>query len=411
MSRVYFYLAAKQSAGQAEVRVRFTATGINRRAATGVLVPVAAWDAAAGQCIISRRYETPENAQARRAQAQLDELAERITLAYMRDRSAADSPNWLENIITPRDESERPIYAIVDEYCDARNTSPATRAKLHALATHLRAFGQLRGDIYASTLDVPTLERFFAYMLHHGSGHAQNSAACRLRQLRTLVYWHGKPHPNPFDTFTIPSDVYGDPIYLTKDERDFVAMYDDLTLAQKRQRDIFIFQCHTGCRVADLYALTEHNIRDGWLVYVPKKTTRGTPRSVEVPLSDTALAIVERYRGIGTAGRLLPFIAPQQYNRAIQRVLKACAIRRPVMVLNPRTFETRPQPLCDVATSHTARKTFIQIAYAATGNKRLVASMSGHSENSQAFNRYSEINREMKTAALGIIRNGENLAK
>ena len=83
------------------------------------------------------------------------------------------------------------------------------------------------------------------------------------------------------------------------------------------------------------------------------------------------------------------------------------------MVFNPKTFETRPVPLCEVATSHTARKTFIQIAYAATGDKRLVASMSGHSENSQAFNRYSEISRDMKQTALNALQSswrefGEN---
>lgn len=39
---------------------------------------------------------------------------------------------------------------------------------------------------------------------------------------------------------------------------------------------------------------------------------------------------------------------------------------------------------------------------ARTGDKRLVASMTGHTENSKAFSRYSEVTRDMKLAALGL---------
>ena len=402
MARVTYYLATQVVAGKAEVRVRFTATGINRRAATGILVPVALWNEDEGRLSISKRYETPDTRSARVAQAKLDTLADAILTAYFSDKIAAERPDWLQRIITPPATESPAIREIITDYCDARNVAPATRAKLLALGTHLRAYAQTYGELYADTLTDQDLERFFGYLLRT-AGISQNAAACRLRQLRTLVYWHGKPNPNPFDRFTIPACIYGDPIYLTKDERDFVAQYPDLSLPQKRQRDIFIFQCHTGCRVGDLFRLTTANIRDGWLIYTPRKTTRHKPQAVEVPLTETALAIIERYRNIDPRGRLLPFTTEQEYNRAIGRVLSACAIRRPVMVFNPRTFETKPVPLCDVATSHTARKTFIQIAYSATGDKRLVASMSGHSENSQAFNRYSEITRDMKATTLAAL--------
>lgn len=46
------------------------------------------------------------------------------------------------------------------------------------------------------------------------------------------------------------------------------------------------------------------------------------------------------------------------------------------------------------------RKTFTQIAYTATGDKRLVANMTGHSEHSEAFNRYSEVTRDIKAKTL-----------
>ena len=82
--------------------------------------------------------------------------------------------------------------------------------------------------------------------------------------------------------------------------------------------------------------------------------------------------------------------------------MKAAGIDRPVMWRNPKSGESFPRPLYEVASSHLARRTFAQIAYASTGDKRLAASMTGHSENSNAFNRYSEVTRDMKKRALGL---------
>ena len=78
----------------------------------------------------------------------------------------------------------------------------------------------------------------------------------------------------------------------------------------------------------------------------------------------------------------------------------AAAIDRPVMLRDTRTGEYYPRRICDIATSHLARRTFTQIAYAATGDQRLVSSMTGHAPNSRSFSRYSEVTRKMKTEAL-----------
>lgn len=394
---IIYSISRKRVGTRAEVLCRFYHGKVNQRAKTRIFVPIGHWNEQEGRCIINKRYETPDNTAARKAQAEIDLLTERILQAYA-DAGGSVPAGWLQSV-TDCTADELPLYKLIPQYCQARNVAPATQRKMSVLAHHLQAFGKQAGDMYASRITVRTLDSFAAY-LRREHNHAQNSISCRLRQLRTLVYWAGKPSPNPFEQYTIPADVYGDPIYLTKDERDYLYQFADLTDKKKVQRDIFIFQCHTGCRVGDMYALTAANISDGWLIYTPKKTSRERPQTIEVPLTQTALEIIDRYRGVDLQGRLLPFISEQKYNESLQDIGRQACLVRPVMVFNPVTFETQAQPLYSQLTSHIARKTFTQIAYTATGDKRLVASMTGHSEHSEAFNRYSEVTRDIKTKTL-----------
>lgn len=404
---IKYKLSTKRTGNYAEVLVRFYDRSINQQTHTGVMVPIALWIEEDGRCSISKRYETPDNTLARNAQKKLDELTLFIHARYIEERNTIRA-GWLQGVVAdylhPEAMKEPPLYDSIDGYCAARNVALETRKKMHSLRELMKQFTKETKVVLTKNLSKKDLEQFSMWLMADGT-RSENSMHNRLRQLRTLLYWVGKPHPNPFDDYTIPADAYGTPIYLTQDERDFVYAYQDLTPSQKVQRDIFIFQCHTGCRIGDLYDLTPANVRDGWLVYVPHKTSRAKPATVEVPLSDVAVEIIDRYKGRDLKGRLLPFISKPGYNEMIHSVMRECALDRVVMVYDPLSQRTSPHPLWEVVTSHTARKTFTQMLYSATTDKRLVATMTGHSENSQAFNRYSEISREMKKAALDAANN------
>lgn len=397
---VLYTLSRKSEGGLAEVHIRFySGRTCDLRARTRIYVPFSSWNTQEGRCNISRRYETPENIRARSAQRDLDELAQKIIDEYA-DCGGIVTREWLQRLIDGQTE-EQPISALIEQYCDAKNVAQRTRYKLRAFGHHIERFDKdRRRKLYARTLTKYDLDALVKY-LRKVACLGQNALASRMKQLRAIVYWAGRPYPNPFENYTMPQEVYGDPFFLTAEERDIVETIS-LTPAKCVQRDIFIFQCYTGCRVSDLYALTYANIKDNWLVYTPKKTEREKATTVEIPLSDAALAIIERYKGVDLRNRLLPFISDIKYNVAIRSILKIAGINRPVMWRDPKTGTSRPRPLHEVASSHLARRTFTQIAYAATGDKRLVASMTGHSENSRAFNRYSEVTREMKRRALGL---------
>lgn len=398
---IVYTISRRADRGLSEVHVRFyNGRACDLRARTRIYVPVSTWNTQEGRCNISRRYETPENTKARAAQRSLDELAQRITDAYVGTNGNV-SREWLQKVIDGS-QDEQPLTELIEDYCDSKNVALRSRYKLRALRKHLERFEQSRRKrLYAHSISVADLDALVKY-LRRVSCLGQNALSTRMKQFRALVYWAGRPYPNPFENYAMPQEVYGDPSFLTTEERDKLTEFAGLTPSKSVQRDIFIFQCHTGCRVSDLYALTYANIKDGWLVYTPKKTERDKANSVEVPLSSTALAIVERYKGVDMKGRLLPFISSIKYNVAIRYVLKAAGIDRPVMWRDPQTGQSRPRPLYEIASSHLARRTFAQMVYSKTGDKRLTASMTGHSENSNAFNRYSKVTRDMKSRALGL---------
>lgn len=235
---------------------------------------------------------------------------------------------------------------------------------------------------------------------------SENSMSGSLYRIRTVVKWcikRGLTRNNPFDQYQIAQPMYGDPFYLTLEERDKV-YYADLSgmgASYPVYRDIFMFQCLIGCRVSDLNRLTKANIVDGCVEYIPQKTKLEHAGTVRVPLNQKALDILERYKDLEEA--LLPRFSHFGYNKKIKEILKYVGIDRMVRVLDPKTREDVARPLYEVATTHTARKTFIGNLYKQVKDPNLIASMSGHSEGSRAFARYRKIDDEMKKELVNLL--------
>ena len=123
---------------------------------------------------------------------------------------------------------------------------------------------------------------------------------------------------------------------------------------------------------------------------------------MRVPLNNTAKEIVERYKD-NQSDRLFPFVAQQQYNEDIKEMLRIAGIDRMVTVLNPTTRNEEKRPLCEVASSHMARRTFIGNLYKKVKDPNLIGSMSGHVENSRAFVRYRDIDEDMKKELVDLL--------
>jgi len=221
----------------------------------------------------------------------------------------------------------------------------------------------------------------------------------------TFLHWCKKMRYSDNEVYALygcKEPTYGDPFFLTSEERNI--LYDaDLNDNPKLAviRDIFVFHCYVGCRVGDLYRLTRDNIKDGFLEYMPQKTKKCEAKTVRVPLHEKALKILERYDA--NADRLFPFRQIHTYNLGIRELLKRCGIDRMVTILDTHGYNTVQKPLYEVATSHTARKTFVGNLYRQVPDPNLIASMSGHVEGSRAFSRYRTIDDDMKRRLVDMI--------
>ncbi len=334
------------------------------------------------------------------------------------------------------------VHAYVDRMLERRELSRVRTLQYRAMGRMLRRYeayvGELRGDsAYMLRLDDVTaddlhgIERFIRneheiYDSHRwlyepnpldshparGSrrpeARGDNTVNSIMRKLRAYLNWcvaEGLTSNRPFDRYgPIKAERYGTPFYLTLAERDAIADFD-LTArpALAAQRDIFVFQCMVGCRVADLLALTPGNVAGDTLEYVASKTRRDRGDTVRVPLTRRAREIIERYAGADPAGRLLPFISPQRYNDAIKEVLRVCGIDRVVTVLNPTTGADERRPIHEVASSHMARRTFVGNLYRRVKDPNLVGALSGHKEGSRAFVRYRDIDDGLRREVMGLI--------
>ena len=246
------------------------------------------------------------------------------------------------------------------------------------------------------------VERFYK---EEAKKYSINWANEQLKNLKAFWHWaekklkaEGKELHNPFAELEKQPMLYGTPQWLTREELD-ILVRAELSGIMERTRDVFIFQCHTGCRVGDLTSLKKSNVYKGELSYIPAKTSNMRAEIIRVPLSSIALAMVDKYKDDGKE-KLMPFTTGQKFNVQLKALFKHLGLNRPITLLDPRTRTPKIVPLCETISSHYARRTFVGRLYEADVKDSVIASMSGHAEGSKAFNRYRAVTEELKNNAI-----------
>lgn len=459
MANVVFKLSTKTDkiSGKREIHVRFYHGKFDFRAKTNKYILPEYWDADKQTVKIpNTRFNTPEKEQLikelSQLKADLEALAKNIRETFIADGGGkVELPiSWLSDFIT-KEISERVVgktekeslrgeknvelrqeyfFDIFRHFIDVQRVSVSRIRQYHVIERALTRFAIYNNqEVSFDTFTADLLREFadFLEIEHTFVGVDKDDKPCiidpvyqkaydavpecrypkqrgpntiigNMSRLHTFLRWatrKGYMMRDPFDDYTIGTAVYGTPFYLSKEERNqlYQATFPD-NPGLDVQRDIFVFQCFIGCRVGDLLKMTKANVIGGAIEYVPRKTKDGHPVTVRVPLSPTAEEILEKYKDI-PGDKLLPFICEQDYNRDIKKMIRLAGIDRMVTTLNSITREEEKHPIWEVATSHMARRVLIGNLYKELKDPNLIAKISGHVENSAAFNRYREIDEEM----------------
>lgn len=382
--------------------MRFYAGQLSQRGKSRIFCPVEAFDNVSGHVIVPKKmspYATDISATKRK----LDELREYVFAHFWREQYDARD-GWLQETIDnfhkiSMHEKHLTIREVCNERSLEKNLDGPTKIKYKTLLAALDRYAGRR-TLYIDRFTEEDVEKFAKFYRNEGT-RSINTEANKMKALRAIFTYavdKGYCKVNPVAKYKIPTEVYGDPIFLTVQERD--TLYQcELPEPLSTQRDIFIFQCYVGCRVGDLVRLTRSNVDGNWLVYVANKTRKSIPQTLRIPLSKVALDILEKYR-CENRQALLPFIRPQKYNCDIHKAAKIAGLNRIVMVLNTQSFKIEPRQLWEVVSSHTARKTFMEWMFRETKSERITSAFTGHVPGSKAFSRYTHVDDDMKRQIL-----------
>ena len=324
------------------------------------------------------------------------------------------SSEWLNSEIEKAIWGGAKIVSVTElfgQFLDERDISADRKRQYRVVLRSLERFEEYTGHkLLIDEIDADTMrsiDTFLSkeYTISDAKQRGKNTRIDKLKKLMAVLNWafnKGISDNLQYKKYKLGSSIYGSPFYITIEERDTIYRTPMPKPWLERQKDIFIFQCHTGCRISDLYGFTKDNIVDGHLVYIARKTKEGNPVTIKVPLTETAKEILNRHSKDAEKS-LFAFIAKQAYNEAIKDILRISGITRNIVRLNPTTREPETVRICDVASSHMARRTFIGNLYKKVKDQNLISSMTGHGVNSKAFARYREIDDDIKSQTIRLI--------
>jgi len=279
-----------------------------------------------------------------------------------------------------------------------KELSPDSTKKFNTLEKHLKSFEKNEHtQLSFQQIDLLFYDRFFAFLIKGEDGMINNSAYKVIGMLKIFLNWafeRGINNNLAFKKFKLKEDKT-DIITLNETELNKIIELD-LTKNNKLEkvRDLFVFGCFTGGRFSDLTTATQEDFKDGfWYLRVNK-----TRDIIEIPLSDAAERILEKYKG---GIYPLPRISNQKMNAYIKEVCKEAELNQSVKTVHYRGSEQIElvNPKYMFVSSHTARRTFITQSLLRGMKAEIVMGISGH-KNFKTFKKYVDITRTDKEEEL-----------
>lgn len=458
--KIIISISKKQSYGRSELKLKFKVRQNDKFvwlcANSNIFVHPEDWneDAQSIMRYETKRIITEEIKDARQQADNLAKLLSHINAAWEAADKNIITKDWLADVVdkynfpekyAPKEEQEevKDIYDLFKDYLADKKFSidfeKGNMVMLRSVVRYemfVRATDNKEFVFDINTIDKDTIEDYRDYIANEkqlSEEHPQlfkrifasypanvkkgnntiedrgsNAVFKLMKKLKAFFSWLNKKGITsnmPFVGVELGKEQFGEPYYITLEERNLIASAPMPTKHLETQRDIFIFHCFVGCRVSDLIKLSAANVTDGILTYTPHKTKDEGQQALQarVPLHSVAQELIKKYEGKDTKGRLFPFITPQKYNDAIKDIFTVTGIIRNVEVRNALTGETEIRPINEVASSHLARRTFCGNLYSKVQDPNLIGKMSGHVEGSKAFTRYRKIEDKTLKDTINLI--------
>ncbi len=173
-----------------------------------------------------------------------------------------------------------------------------------------------------------------------------------------------------------------------------VHLEEKLSRRLKETKDVFVFGCTVALRVGDLVSLSKRHLKviDGSYYLAVRSQKTSTDTLVKLP--SYCVSILQKYRFKGT--QLLPRFNKSNLNKSIKKLLEAAGFVQEVDLTRERRGETiRLSPkakkkvrFCDVASTHTMRRTAITTMLCLGMPEQVVRKISGHAPGTKEFFRY-----------------------
>jgi integrase len=272
-----------------------------------------------------------------------------------------------------------------------RDKTHSTIKSYRTLVGHLTAYAKLRRlRLEFSNVDAAFVEGFKTYLLRT-VGIANTSINNNVKYLKAFLnatFEQGLHEYAHFKRFRKLEAVAPEVVYLTAAEK---ARLFNLNLEPmpylEHTRDVFLFECETGLRFSDVYALRPEQVSEGYVLI----TTQKTADLLRVPLSPLAQSILTRYAG-HREGKALPVKSNQKTNQDLKIIAQLARLDTPTVTTQHRGSErvatTRPKH--ELVCTHTARRTFVTLALEGGMRPETVMRITGHKDY-KTLHRYLKI--------------------
>lgn len=283
------------------------------------------------------------------------------------------------------------------------NVSPGTAKNYRKFKERMAEFETyIKKPLTFEEINKQFYNTFVSYLCdEHGNG--VNSCGAYIKILKTFLFWCEAHKDIPVDrgvmkTLKVTSEENWK-AFLTIEELDQVIALDlsnnpDYDLS----RDAFVLQCHIGSRYSDMARLTGGNIIiEGGETVVRQTTVKTRKLSQGVLTEPAALNILEKYKG-SSVKDWIPEM--QKCNRDIKEVCRLAGINEEI-TLTTGTGIYRKDAVVkkyQLITTHSARRTFINLCLRAGILDVTIALSTGQSIKTLQRYKHADIN-DLKSAS------------